>query len=72
MRAGERRVSAGPFAATTEVFGGFYVIDVPDIAAAEDWAARIPNVSYGSVEVRPIMVFPDSDPAAAARATTSA
>jgi hypothetical protein len=71
-RAGERRVTDGPFAPTAEVLGGYYVIDVPDIATAEIWAARIPNVSYGSVEVRPIMVFPDSDPAAAGQATARA
>jgi hypothetical protein len=71
-RAGERRVSDGPFAPTSEVLGGYYVIDVPDIATAESWAARIPNVSYGSVEVRPIMVFPDSDPAGAGQAAASA
>jgi hypothetical protein len=72
VRVGERRVSAGPVAATAELLGGFYVIDVPDIATAEGWAARIPNVTYGSVEVRPVMVFPDSEPAAAGQATTSA
>ena len=72
VRAGERRVAAGPFAATAEVLGGYYLIDVPDIAAAEDWAERMPSAPYGSVEVRPVMVFPDSDPAAAAQATTSA
>jgi hypothetical protein len=71
-RAGERRVTDGPFAATAEVLGGFYVVDVPDIAAAEDWAARIPNVSYGSIEVRPIMVFPETDPAAAGQAAANA
>jgi hypothetical protein len=72
VRAGERRVTGGPFAATGEVLGGYYVVDVPDIAAAEDWAARIPNVSYGSVEIRPIMVFPETDPAAAGQATANA
>jgi hypothetical protein len=72
VRAGERRVTAGPFAPTAEVFGGYYVIDVPDIATAEQWAARVPNVSYGSIEVRPIMVFPETDPAAAGQATASA
>ena len=71
-RGGERRVTSGPFAATAEALGGFYVIDVPDIATAEDWAARIPNVSYGSLEIRPIMVFPESDPAAAGQATANA
>jgi hypothetical protein len=72
VRAGERRVSAGPFAPTAEVLGGYYLIDVPDIATAEHWAARVPNVSYGSIEVRPVMVFPETDPAAAGQATASA
>jgi hypothetical protein len=73
VRAGERRVAAGPFAATAEVLGGYYVVDVPDIAAAEDWAERIPSAPYGSVEVRPIMVFPETETeAAAGQATTSA
>ena len=71
VRDGERLVTAGPFEATAEVLTGYYVIDVPDIAAAEDWAARIPSVPYGSVEVRPIMVF-DSEPTAAGEATTAA
>jgi hypothetical protein len=72
VRDGERRVVAGPFAATAEVLTGYYVIDVADIAAAEEWAAKIPSAPYGSVEVRPIMVFPDSEPASAGQTTTSA
>jgi hypothetical protein len=72
VRGGERRVTDGPVAATAELLGGFYVIDVADRGAAEEWAARIPNVTYGSVEVRPIMVFPESDPATAGQATASA
>lgn len=72
VRAGERRVTDGPVAATAEVLGGFYVIEAADLAAAEAWAARIPNVGYGSTEVRPILVFPDSDPAAAGQAATTA
>jgi hypothetical protein len=35
------------------------VIDVPDLDAALEWAAKIPSVGYGSVEVRPVMVFDD-------------
>ena len=72
LRSGERQVTTGPFAATAESLTGFYVIDVADIAAAEEWAARIPSAPYGSVEVRPIMVFPDSEPASAGQATTGA
>jgi len=60
VRGGDRLVSDGPFAETKEVLGGFYVVDVPDEAAALDWAARMPHVpAGGSVEVRPVMEFPD-------------
>ena len=59
VRGGETLVSQGPFAETEEVLGGYYVIDVPDIDAAVEWAARIPSAPSGSVEVRPIMVLPE-------------
>ncbi|MHB8659655.1 MAG: YciI family protein [Solirubrobacteraceae bacterium] len=52
----ESLVTDGPFAATKEVFGGFYLIDVPDLDAALAFAARIPSARLGgSVEVRPIV-----------------
>jgi hypothetical protein len=54
---GERIVTDGPFAETKEWLAGFYIIDVEDIDAALDWAARIPNISYGTVEVRPVINF---------------
>ena len=59
-RDGETVLTDGPFAETKEILGGYYLIDVPDLDAALKWAARIPNVSYGSVEVRPVMVFPEA------------
>jgi hypothetical protein len=62
VRAGERLLTDGPFADTKEHLMGFYVIDVPDLDTALEWAAKVPNVRTGSVEVRPVM--PD---AAAAR-----
>ena len=53
---GQPLLTDGPFAATKEVFGGFYLIDVPDIDAALAFAARIPSARLGgSVEVRPIV-----------------
>ncbi|MEU6660053.1 YciI family protein [Streptomyces sp. NPDC046821] len=56
--AGERTVTDGPFAETREVLGGFYVIDVPDLDAALDWAARCPGSrGSGSVVVRPVADF---------------
>lgn len=55
---GKRAVTDGPFAETREVLGGFYVIDVPDLDVALDWAARCPGLSGGgSVVVRPIAEF---------------
>jgi hypothetical protein len=57
MRDGERVVTDGPFIESKEVVGGYYVIDVADLDAAIDWAAKIPNVHFGSVEVRPVMSF---------------
>ncbi|MEO3858204.1 YciI family protein [Acrocarpospora sp. B8E8] len=55
---GGRTVTDGPFAETREVLGGFYVIDVPDLDVALDWAARNPGArGSGSVVVRPIADF---------------
>ena len=55
VRGDERLLSDGPFADTKEHLIGFYVIDVPDLDTALDWAAKVPNVRNGSVEVRPVM-----------------
>ena len=54
LRDGKRLVEDGPFADTKEQLGGYFVIDVPDLDAALDWAARCPGSSHGSIEVRPI------------------
>ncbi|WP_230879190.1 YciI family protein [Planomonospora sp. ID67723] len=56
--AGERTVTDGPFAETREILGGYYVIDVPDLDVALDWAARCPGSrGGGSVTVRPVAEF---------------
>ncbi len=60
VREGETVLTDGPFAETKEALGGYYLVDVPDLDAALKWAAKIPNVGYGSVEVRPIVVFEDT------------
>jgi hypothetical protein len=57
VRDGETLLTDGPFAETKEILGGYYVIDVPDLDAAIAWAERMPNIAYGSVEVRPVVVF---------------
>jgi len=54
IRNGERLVTDGPYAETKEQLGGYFLIDVDDLDAAIDIAARIPSVHQGSIEVRPI------------------
>lgn len=57
-QSGARTVTDGPFAETREILGGFYVIDVPDLDVALDWAARCPGSrGSGSVVVRPVASF---------------
>ena len=51
---GKTQVLDGPYAETKEQFGGFYIIDVPDLDAALSWAARCPATGHGAVEVRPV------------------
>ncbi len=53
VRGGERVLTDGPFTEAKEHLVGYYLIDVPDLDAAIEWAAKIPNVSVGSVEIRP-------------------
>jgi hypothetical protein len=55
LQNGERLLTDGPFMETKEHIGGFYLIDVPDLDTALDWAAKMPLMRYGTVEVRPVM-----------------
>ncbi len=54
IRNDEALISDGPFAESKESFFSYIIIDVTDLDAALDWARRMPNASYGSVEVRPL------------------
>jgi hypothetical protein len=44
----------GPFAETTEVLGGYYVLKVKDLDEAIGIAAACPGAKFGSIELRPI------------------
>lgn len=57
VRSGKRDVIDGPFAETKEALGGYYVLECPDLDAAIDWAARLPEVQWGTIEIRPVMEF---------------
>jgi hypothetical protein len=64
-RDGQPQFTDGPFAETKEFLAGYYLLDCPDLDTALDHAARTPNISYGSVEVRP--VWDRTGPMAASR-----
>jgi hypothetical protein len=55
LRDGRRHVQDGPYADTKEQLGGYFVVEVPDLDAALDWAARCPAAPTGAVEVRPVL-----------------
>lgn len=57
VRDGKRETMDGPYAVTKEALGGYYLIDCPDLDAALDWAARIPEAQWGTIEVRPVMML---------------
>lgn len=49
--------TAGPFAETREQLGGFYLIEAKDLDEAIGIAARVPSAKFGSIEVRPVMLY---------------
>ena len=55
IRDGKRQVHDGPYAESKEMLGGFFVIEVPDLEVAMEWASRAPSTAYGSTEVRPLL-----------------
>jgi len=57
VRDGEGIATDGPFAETREQLGGFYVLECKDMDEALGWAAKMPAVTEGSVEVRPVMDY---------------
>ena len=54
---GDVTVTDGPYAETKEILFSFYIIDVPDLDAATEWAAKMPSAEYGSNEIRPMVGY---------------
>jgi hypothetical protein len=56
-------VTNGPFAETTEVLGGFFVLDAPSLDDAIELARQIPTASHeqsnGAIEIRPLVTWFD-------------
>jgi len=57
VRNGKTLTTDGPFAETREQLGGYYLIEAKDLDEATAIAARVPSAKFGSIEVRPIMVY---------------
>lgn len=55
VKDGKRLVQDGPYSDAKEQLGGIFIIDVPDLDAALDWAAKCPAAEYSVVEVRPVL-----------------
>jgi hypothetical protein len=55
-RSGTLQVQDGPFADTKDKLNGTFVIDVPDLDAALQWAERCPAAEYGVIEIRPAAI----------------
>jgi hypothetical protein len=68
VRNGQTMTTDGPFAETTEVLGGYYLLNVKDLEEAIGIAAACPAAERGSVELRPIQVWPEYQQAVAERA----
>jgi len=62
--AGEPLVTNGPFAETTEVVGGFYLLEAESLDDAIDLARQLPAAEQadGAVELRPVVQASDTRP----------
>ena len=57
-RGGTPQVTDGPYLETKEYIGGFWVIEVPDLDAALDWAREAASACRQPLELRPFMEEP--------------
>jgi len=55
VRDGKTLITDGPFAETKEQLAGFYVLNCENLDEAIALATKIPDVSHGSIEIRPVL-----------------
>lgn len=58
VRDGKAVVLDGPYVDVKEQVAGYYVIDVPTMDEAIEWAVRSPAARYATVDVRPMAEIP--------------
>lgn len=51
---GKAKTVDGPFAETKEQLGGYYLIEVDNLEQAIEWAEKMPGMTSGTVEIRPL------------------
>ncbi|MEM9955909.1 MAG: YciI family protein [Chloroflexota bacterium] len=54
VRDEENLITDGPFAETKEQLAGFYVLECENLDQALEYAAKMPDAKYGTIEVRPV------------------
>ncbi len=57
VKSGKVETMDGPFAVTKELLGGYYILECKDLDEAIAWAAQIPSAAWGTVEIRPVMIY---------------
>ena len=60
IKDGKRHIQDGPFADTKEQLGGYFIIEVPDLDTAIEWALKAPAAATASVEIRPVLPRPEA------------
>lgn len=55
VRDGELLLNDGPYADVVETFGGFWIVEAPDLDTVLKYAQDCPAAALGSVEVRPLV-----------------
>jgi hypothetical protein len=58
VRNGKTLTTDGPFAETHEQLGGYFMLDCKDLDEAIGWAAKNPGAKFGSIEIRPVITYP--------------
>jgi hypothetical protein len=55
VRDGAVLVTDGPFAEAKEFLAGFYLVECDGLERAVEHAARVPEATFGTVEIRPVL-----------------
>ena len=63
VREGRPLITDGPFAETTEQLGGYFLLDLADLDEAIEVAGRLPSVTKGTAEIRPLLALDGLPPA---------